>query len=368
MTRLPDLQAGQAPQAVTTADLDGDGQLELLVANRVSRDVTVYSGDLSDGYTHTQFTVGDPGNLAASPVDILTADVNGDGNPEVFVLDQGQDALWMFSGNGTGELGTPTAIALGDRPGRFVLEDATGDGTLDAVVTLLDTNRLMILGGVGTASAAAPIYVSLTEAPSDVAVLDLNADDHPDIATTLEGSDVVSIHYGLGSGQFARAQEVQVGDAPNRVVVTDADEDGRLDLVVSNVGDDTVSVIYNRFDPNEVYRYDSDAIDPDDDTLTYAIMDGPGGLIINGTTGELLWAASPDQVGVHDVTISADDGRGGVATQSFKIEVEPARENAAPVIATTPRVQIGANEGFRLLGAGARQRQPSAAIQLTRWT
>jgi hypothetical protein len=133
----------------------------------------------------------------------------------------------------------------------------------------------------------------------------------------------------------------------NRRIVSssDADEDGRMDLV-TNAGDDTVSVIYNRFDPNEVYRYDSDAIDPDDDPLTYSIMDGPGGLIINGTTGELLWAASPDQVGVHDVTISADDGRGGVATQSFKIEVEPARENASPLIATNPVPQIGANEAF----------------------
>ncbi|MEL6422902.1 MAG: hypothetical protein AAFQ42_10705, partial [Pseudomonadota bacterium] len=44
--------------------------------------------------------------------------------------------------------------------------------------------------------------------------------------------------------------------------------------------------------------------------------------------------------------ISADDGRGGVATQSFKIAVAPARENAAPLIATTPETEIGAGDAF----------------------
>ncbi|MEM7312096.1 MAG: putative Ig domain-containing protein, partial [Planctomycetota bacterium] len=88
------------------------------------------------------------------------------------------------------------------------------------------------------------------------------------------------------------------------------------------------------------------AIDPDDDALTYSIESGPGGLLINAESGALLWAASPDQVGVHDVTIVADDGRGGRATQSFKIEVEPARENSAPIIASTSVEQIGANEAF----------------------
>lgn len=346
LTRQNDLQAGLAPQAVAAADLDGDGQMELLVANRVGRDVTVFTGDLVNGYSQQSFAVNDASSLATRPIDIEAVDVTGDEHPEVFVLDEGNEALWIFEGNGTTTLGVPTAIPLGDRPGRFVIADANGDDQLDVVVTLPDSDRLMILSGIGSHPVNSPIYINLDASPSDVAVLDLNDDGNPDLAATIAESNVLSVHYGLGNNQFARAQEVSVGESPNRVVVTDADEDGRMDLVVTNAGDDTLSVIYNRFDPNEVYRYDSDAIDPDDDPLTYSIVDGPGGLIINSETGQLLWAASPDQVGVHDVTIAADDGRGGVATQSFKVQVEPARENSAPIIATTPVVEIGANEDF----------------------
>ncbi|MEM7474008.1 MAG: putative Ig domain-containing protein [Planctomycetota bacterium] len=340
LTRLPDLQTGRAPKAVTTADLDGDGQLELLTVNRATRDISLFSGELNNGFTQTSIPAG------KGPVDIAAADLDADGNQDVVVLDDFDNALLVYPGDGSSSLGVPVPTALGDRPSRFVLEDATGDGTLDAVVTLPESARLMILPGLGTGGFDSPFYIDLDSSPTDVAVLDLNDDGNPDLAATIAATGVLSIHYGLGGNQFARAQEVRVGESPNRVAVADADKDGRLDFVVSNQGDDTVSVVYNRFDPNEVYRYDSDAIDPDNDPLTYSIVDGPGGLIINQASGALLWAASPDQVGVHDVTISADDGRGGVATQSFKIEVEPARENAAPVIATTPLEQIGAREAF----------------------
>ncbi|MFN3192091.1 MAG: putative Ig domain-containing protein [Aureliella sp.] len=340
LTRQPDLQTGRAPQAVAVGDLDADGQSEIFTANRASRTLGIFIGDLENGYAQSEIAVG------TGPIDVETADVDGDGNADVVVLDDGENALWVLSGSGDGSLSAPIAIPLGDRPSRFVLADVDGDGNEDAVITLPDSQRLMIVPSIGNGTAAQPVYVSLSETPTDVAAIQLNDDGNLDLAVALGDLNTIEVFYGLGQNQFARPQAIAVGESPSRITVADADEDGRQDLVVSNSGDATVSVIYNRFDPNEVYRYDSDAIDPDDDTLTYAIVEGPGGLIINSTTGALLWAASPDQVGVHDVVISADDGRGGVATQSFKIAVKPARENSSPLIATSPDLQIGAGDAF----------------------
>ncbi|MCC9645102.1 FG-GAP-like repeat-containing protein [Rhodopirellula sp. JC740] len=340
LTRIDDLLTGRAPKAVTTADLDGDGQIELITANRASRDLAVFVGDLESGFTASSVP------LDGAPIDVEAGDLDGDGNVDLVALDDQSNALWVFAGDGTTILPEPTAIALGETPSRLTLADATGDGVIDAIVTLPGSQRVMILPGDGVGTFEAPLYVDTDAAPSDVAVVDLNDDSNPDLAIALPDSNVLSIVYGLGNNQFARPQQVSVGESPTRVTLTDADEDGRMDLVVANSGDGTASVVYNRFDPNEVYRYDSDAIDPDGDSITYSIESGPGGLIINSETGELLWAASPDQVGVHDVTLSADDGRGGIATQSFKIEVEPARENAAPIIASMPTTEIGANESF----------------------
>ncbi|QDV25744.1 putative Ig domain-containing protein [Aureliella helgolandensis] len=340
LTRQSDLLTGRSPKAVTAADIDADGQMELITANRASRSLSVFAGNLASGYTSTDIPVGN------GPIDVAAADVNGDGHIDIVALDDSLNALWVFQGDGTSTLGQPTAIAIGDKPGRLTLADADGDGTIEAVVTLPDTNRLMILSDLASNPTGSPIYVDLASTPSDVTAVDLNDDGNPDLAVTLSEDDVLAIFFGRGNNQYARPQNIRVGDHPMRVTLADADEDGRTDLIVANSGDATASVIYNRFDPNEVYRYDSDAVDPDDDPLTYSIVDGPGGLIINSDSGALLWAASPDQVGVHDVTIAADDGRGGVATQSFKIDVVPARENAAPLIATEPVTSIGANERF----------------------
>ncbi|MFG0255328.1 MAG: FG-GAP-like repeat-containing protein, partial [Rhodopirellula sp. JB053] len=340
LTRIDDLLTGRAPKAVTTADLNGDGQVELITANRASQDLAVFLGGHENGDSTYRVPLG------GAPIDVEAADLDGDGNTDLVALDDQSNALWVFAGDGTTILPEPTAIALGETPSKLTLADATGDGVIDAIVTLPGSQRVMILPGDGVGTFEAPLYVETDTAPSDVAVVDLNDDSNPDLAIALPDSNVLSIVYGLGNNQFARPQQVSVGESPTRVTLTDADEDGRMDLVVANSGDGTASVVYNRFDPNEVYRYDSDAIDPDGDAITYSIESGPGGLIINSETGELLWAASPDQVGVHDVTLSADDGRGGIATQSFKIEVEPARENAAPIIASMPTTEIGANESF----------------------
>ena len=127
-------------------------------------------------------------------------------------------------------------------------------------------------------------------------MLELNDDGNPDIAVSLPQDDVVAILYGLGNDQFSAPQLIDVGDRPEALTVADADEDGRLDLVVANAGDNTASVIFNRFDPSQIYTYDADAIDPDNDPVSYRIIDGPGGLLINGQTGEVTFAASPNQV------------------------------------------------------------------------
>ncbi len=204
----------------------------------------------------------------------------------------------------------------------------------------------MILPGNG-ASFGSPQYVSLNSSPADVAVLDLNSDGRPDLVASLPDRDQLGIFYSRGGGQYASVQLVNIGDQPSTLTVSDLDDDGKPDILATNRGDDTISILYNRFDPNEIYSYDADALDPDGDTLTYRVVDGPGGLFVNAESGQVFWAASPDQIGQHRVVLEASDNRGGLATQSFQIDVQASQENAPPLIATTPTTTIGAGQSFR---------------------
>ena len=107
-----------------------------------------------------------------------------------------------------------------------------------------------------------------------------------------------------------------------------------LDNRGSSPGFDLVSV---EVFPNSIgdprdYVYDVEAVDPDDDTLTYALGTNPAGMFINSATGAIRWAPTSEQVGNHSVQVNVSDGRGGIATQEFIICVHPDPNNNPPVI------------------------------------
>src|SRR5262249_24833758 len=60
----------------------------------------------------------------------------------------------------------------------------------------------------------------------------------------------------------------------------------------------------------------------------------PTGITVDPTTGIVVWVPTADQLGMHDVTLRVQDGRGGIALQSFQIAVS--RVNTTPVITSTP--------------------------------
>jgi len=83
------------------------------------------------------------------------------------------------------------------------------------------------------------------------------------------------------------------------------------------------------------YSYDVDASDADNDALTYFLTTSPAGMTIDAATGLIGWTPSATQGGSHPVTVEVSDGRGGVATQSFSIDVAEAINNP-PAITSSP--------------------------------
>ena len=176
-----------------------------------------------------------------------------------------------------------------------------------------------------------PTYIATTSAASKIATADLNADGLMDLAVTLPEENRVDLFFGMGSQRFSKPQSITVGSQPNSIVIQDTNKDGRPDILVTNSGDATASVILNKFDPTKVYRYQAEAVDPDSDPVTYNLVQGPGGVLLDSQTGEMRWAPTADQVGLQSVTIQADDGHGGIATQQYTISVQPPQTNASPV-------------------------------------
>ena len=85
------------------------------------------------------------------------------------------------------------------------------------------------------------------------------------------------------------------------------------------------------------YRYDADATDPDGDELTYVLQAGPSNAGIDEVSGVVSWTprfedigpVTIDDSGPHDFVVRVEDGRGGIDTRSWTLDVT--RPNRAPV-------------------------------------
>jgi hypothetical protein len=128
------------------ADLDGDGDAEILScefgANTVT--VTVNLGSRSFAAPVTYDTGG------GNPYDLIVADVNGDGKPDVVASLANGQVLAAFAGNGNGSLGkpdyafTPTASNSNFFPGHLLAADYNGDGQTDIAVNSLAARGIAI--------------------------------------------------------------------------------------------------------------------------------------------------------------------------------------------------------------------------------
>ncbi|MGA1870432.1 MAG: putative Ig domain-containing protein [bacterium] len=83
---------------------------------------------------------------------------------------------------------------------------------------------------------------------------------------------------------------------------------------------------------DELYEYESHAIDPDEDPLTYILHTFPEGMEIDGGTGRITWTPGFNQSGSHEVVLAVADDSGGEGTQGFTIEVANVFDDTPPRI------------------------------------
>ena len=79
---------GSGPWSVTTADLNGDGRPDLIVANYGSNTVSVLLNTTAAGATTPSFAAQQTFATGSDPASVAVADVNGDGRPDLIVANE----------------------------------------------------------------------------------------------------------------------------------------------------------------------------------------------------------------------------------------------------------------------------------------
>ena len=328
-TRQPDLLAGLGTVALATGDLNDDQLPDVVTANKFVNTVSLLINVGNGEVLRSDLTTGQ------QPTDVAIGDLNRDGRADLVVANQADSTLTLFVQQ-PDESYLRTDVPTGSAPEHLALKDLNGDGWLDIAVTVpLSRNVLVHLG------AADGTFSEVLTLPGDFALCniasgDINADGRPDLVVSYPDEQRVGILYGQGAGRFTRPQTIDVGQSPSALTLADCDGDGRLDIVVSSTESDRATVLFNRYDPARAYAYQAVAEDPDGDPLVFTLQEGPGGMMLDASSGMIGWSPNSDQFGEHRVTLAVADGRGGVATQTWSIAVGIPRDNHSPIVLSDP--------------------------------
>ena len=233
--------AGNSPQAVATGDFNGDGNLDLALANNGDSTVTLLQGDGKGGFTKTGTLA-----LAATPTGMVAGDFNHDGRLDLAV--GGKSTVQVFFGNGAGGFAQagPTLQA-----GPDIQSMATGDFNNDGVPDFLTLNRtagnltIFLSDGFGGFYTPPGGPYKLGTNPYYAAIGDFNGDGNADIAVVNQSSNNMNLLVGNGMGGFTAAtgSPFTVAGGPSSIIAGDFNGDGKLDVATSNVNTNTVAVL-----------------------------------------------------------------------------------------------------------------------------
>jgi hypothetical protein len=218
------------------------------------------------------------------------ADFNGDGKLDLAVANlSSSNSVNLLLGNGDGSFHAAPNVVPG-LSRSVAVGDFNGDGKPDLAVAGLLRSRVSVVLGNGDGSFQAPKNYAVGTNPSSVAVGDFDGDGKPDLVVANTGSDTVSVLLGNGDGTFQAAQQLPVPSDPISLAVGDFNGDGRLDVVTGN-GGDSISVLLNALPT--VTTLSGPASSPYLQSVTYTATVTSGGAPVTAGTVTFLDGNTP---------------------------------------------------------------------------
>jgi hypothetical protein len=230
----PAHQTGLAPYEAAVADMDGDGDLDVVTVDLHDQEIGRVSVSLNDG-------AGDfaaPALVTAGPgaAWLAVGDLNLDGRPDVVVSNsQAQDskAATVYMNNGSGGLVSPHFLTAGaaSQPEGIEIGDWNGDGKPDVALALMMMGQVKVFWGDGTGFFPTSTPVATGTTPRDLAAGDFNGDSQLDFVIT--DVDGARVFYRNGSGFVGGAYQDNFPQGCDHVAAGDFNEDGKTDFVTT---------------------------------------------------------------------------------------------------------------------------------------
>jgi hypothetical protein len=237
------IPVAKGPIGMTLADLNGDTQQDVVVTNSVTNQVSVLLGLGNGGFqAPTAFSVASGGQPSQGffPSFVALADFNGDGKLDLSVANRNTSTIALLPGDGSGSFGAPSNSPVGRTPVAVFPGDFNHDGRVDFVTSNQDGNTVSVVFGRGNGKFLDAPDFRVNASPAQIVTVDFNEDGIADLATVNAGNSqdghTVSVLIGLAGGGFANQRVAGVGNNPLSLATGDFNNDGHADIVAANFG------------------------------------------------------------------------------------------------------------------------------------
>jgi hypothetical protein len=243
--KLEKYDVGVEPISIVAADLDADSDPDVVVLNTGDNSITILKNLGEHGFVTSSL------DIPSNSWQVITAHLNDDDfldiasissnqNISVFLTQEDDEGNWNFN------YPTRTDYKVGDFSHSLCALDYDSDGDQDLVASCKNSDTLTFLMNEGDGDFTPTFEVDVEHKPGEVMSSDFNNDGYPDLAVYNRGDsdyklDNKSYRYTVSilmntEGSFDDHTDYGVAPNPSGMSIGDVNLDGWDDIVVSNEG------------------------------------------------------------------------------------------------------------------------------------
>ncbi|MDE0920398.1 MAG: FG-GAP-like repeat-containing protein [Arenicellales bacterium] len=326
-----DTSSANGAKGVYLADMDSDGDLDIVAASSVDDTISWFE---NDGASNPNFTAANIATTANGAADVVVRDMDGDGDLDIVSASSADNTIAWYENDGAANPSWSAANIATSAGGAYSVDvaDMDGDGDLD-IVSASDTDNTIAWyenDGAADPSWSATDIATSAEGARGVSVADMDGDGDIDIVSASRDDDTIAWYEndGAANPSWTAADIATSADGALSAKVADMDGDGDMDIISASYLDDTIAWYENDGEADPTWTAANIATSADGASDLEAMdMDGDGDMDIvsaSRTDDTIAWyendgAANPSWTAVdidtnanwaRDVQIGDLDGDG----------------------------------------------------------